>query len=167
MTPVPGEDWSAPFTTIPVEATVALPGSKSLTNRHLVLAALSTQSTRLSVVLASRDTELMVEALTALCATFDRVNQDPTVLDVTPINLANMTGEITVDAGLAGTKMRFITGVAAGTSATVTIDSDEQYYARPMAPVIEGHIHAGQHITAEQQDPLEHLPWTIPCIEPP
>lgn len=86
MTPVPGEDWSAPFTTIPVEATVALPGSKSLTNRHLVLAALSTQSTRLSGVLVSRDTELMVEALTALGATFDRVNQDPTVLDVTPIN---------------------------------------------------------------------------------
>ncbi|HIW47569.1 MAG TPA: 3-phosphoshikimate 1-carboxyvinyltransferase [Candidatus Yaniella excrementigallinarum] len=161
MTPVPGEDWSAPFTTIPVEATVALPGSKSLTNRHLVLAALSTQSTRLSGVLVSRDTELMVEALTALGATFDRVNQDPTVLDVTPINPANMTGEITVDAGLAGTVMRFIPGVAAGTSATVTIDGDEQSYARPMAPVIDGLIQAGVHITAEQQDPVEHLPLTV------
>src|SRR5690625_5823901 len=100
MTPVPGEDWSAPFTTIPVEATVALPGSKSLTNRHLVLAALSTQSTRLSGVLVSRDTELMVEALTALGATFDRVNQDPNVLDVTPINPENMTGEFNDDASL-------------------------------------------------------------------
>ena len=92
MTPAPGEDWSAPFADAPIHATVTLPGSKSLTNRHLVLAALSTTPSRLIGVLVSRDTDLMVQALTALGAVFQRVEGDPTVLDVTPIGLATTTG---------------------------------------------------------------------------
>ena len=125
-TPAPGEAWPAPFTTAPLHATVALPGSKSLTNRHLVIAALSTAPSRLTGVLVSRDTDLMVQALTALGATFTRVNDDPTVLDVSPIQPTGTTGNITIDAGLAGTVMRFIPGVAAGTRATVLIDGDDQ-----------------------------------------
>lgn len=161
MTPAPGEAWSAPFTTTPVAATVALPGSKSLTNRHLILAALSTSPSRLTGVLVSRDTDLMVEALGALGATFRRVNDDPTVLDVTPIDLADCTGHIIVDSGLAGTVMRFIPGVAAGTNATVVVDGDAQSYARPMGPVIDGLVQAGARITAEGQDPVTHLPLTV------
>lgn len=161
MTPAPGEAWSAPFTTTPIAATVALPGSKSLTNRHLILAALSKTPSRLTGVLVSRDTDLMLEALSTLGATFNRVNDDPTILDVTPINLADTAGNITVDCGLAGTVMRFIPGVAAGTRATVLIDGDEQSYARPMGPVIDGLVQAGAHITAQDQDPVTHLPLTV------
>ncbi|HIY86611.1 MAG TPA: 3-phosphoshikimate 1-carboxyvinyltransferase [Candidatus Yaniella excrementavium] len=161
MTPAPGEVWSAPFTTRPVAATVALPGSKSLTNRHLILAALSTAPSRLTGVLVSRDTDLMVEALSELGALFEPVHGDPTILDVTPINLADTTGTITVDSGLAGTVMRFMPGVAAGTNATVVIDGDTQSYARPMGPVIDGLVQAGAHITAEDQDPVTHLPLTV------
>jgi len=161
MTPAPGEAWPAPFATTPVAATVALPGSKSLSNRHLVLAALSQQPSRLSGVLISRDTQLMLDALTALGATFTPVNNDPTVLDVTPIDLASTTGTITIDAGLAGTVMRFIPGVAAGTNATVVVDGDEQSYARPMGPVIDGLVQAGVRITAEGQDPVTRLPLTV------
>ncbi|TQL65869.1 3-phosphoshikimate 1-carboxyvinyltransferase [Enteractinococcus coprophilus] len=160
-TPAPGETWSAPFTNTPIHATVALPGSKSLTNRHLVLAALSESPSRLTGVLVSRDTDLMIQALTALGAAFQRVNDDPTVLDVTPIRLAETTGEITVDSGLAGTVMRFIPGVAAGTQATVLVDGDEQSYARPMGPVIDGLIQAGAHISANGQDPITTLPLTV------
>lgn len=161
MTPAPGEAWSAPFTTTPVAATVALPGSKSLTNRHLILAALSTSPSRLTGVLVSRDTDLMIKALSALGATFEPVNNDPTVLDVTPINLAATTGQITVDCGLAGTVMRFMPGVAAGTNATVVVDGDTQSYARPMGPVIDALVQAGAHISAEDQDPVSHLPLTV------
>jgi len=161
MTPAPGEDWSAPFTTKPVHTTVALPGSKSLTNRHLMLAALSERPSRLSGVLVSRDTDLMIDALSALGAEFYPVNNDPTVLDVSPIDLEATTGKITIDAGLAGTVMRFMPGVAAGTNATVTIDGDEQSYARPMGPVIDGLTQAGVHITAEGQDPVTRLPLTV------
>ena len=161
MTPAPGEDWSAPFTDAPIHATVALPGSKSLTNRHLVIAALSETPSRLSGVLVSRDTDLMIEALTALGAGFQHVNGDPTVLDVTPISLAETTGQITVHSGLAGTVMRFIPGVAAGTSASVLVDGDEQSYARPMGPVIDGLIQAGARISANGQKPVMTLPLTV------
>lgn len=161
MTPAPGEAWPAPFTNTPVNATVALPGSKSLTNRHLILAALSTTPSRLSGVLVSRDTDLMVDALRALGATFEEVNGDSTILDVTPINLDKVTGEITIDSGLAGTVMRFIPGVAAATHATVLVDGDEQSYARPMGPVIDGLVQAGARITATDQDPVTHLPLTV------
>ena len=161
MTPAPGETWSAPFTAAPIHATVALPGSKSLTNRHLVLAALSDTPSRLTGVLVSRDTDLMIQALTALGAAFQRVNGDPTVLDVTPIQLTETTGQITIDSGLAGTVMRFIPGVAAGTKATVFVDGDEQSYARPMGPVIDGLIQAGARISANGQDPVTNLPLTV------
>lgn len=161
MTPAPGEAWPAPFTNTPIAATVALPGSKSLTNRHLILAALSQAPSRLTGVLVSRDTDLMVEALTALGATFRRVDNDPTILDVTPIQPENTTGKITIDSGLAGTVMRFIPGVAARTNATVVVDGDEQSYARPMGPVIDGLVQAGAHITADGQDPVTRLPLTV------
>ena len=161
MTPAPGEEWAAPFASAPVSATVALPGSKSLTNRHLVLAALSETSSRLTGVLVSRDTDLMVVALTALGATFTRVNDDPTVLDITPIKQSDTTGTVTVDSGLAGTVMRFIPGVAASTHATVLIDGDEQSYARPMRPVIDGLSQAGVKITGENQSEVTHLPVTV------
>lgn len=161
MTPHPGEVWPAPSTETPVHATVALPGSKSLTNRHLILAALSDAPSRLTGVLISRDTDLMIDALTTLGARFDRVDDDPTVLDVTPSSLAETTGEVTVETGLAGTVMRFIPGVAAGTNATVHIDGDTQAYARPMGPVIEALLQAGVSITAPNHQPATHLPLTV------
>lgn len=161
MTPAPGEAWPAPFTNTPIAATVALPGSKSLTNRHLILAALSQAPSRLTGVLVSRDTDLMVQALTALGATFRRVDNNPTILYVTPIQPENTTGKITIDSGLAGTVMRFIPGVAARTNATVVVDGDEQSYARPMGPVVDGLVQAGAHITADGQDPVTRLPLTV------
>lgn len=160
-TPPPGEAWPAPSSTSPVAATVTLPGSKSLTNRHLIIAALSEHPTRLRGVLVSRDTDLMIQALTNLGAKFRRIDGDPTALQVTPITLHATTGDITIDAGLAGTVMRFIPGVAAGTNATVMVDGDEQSYARPMGPVIDGLSQAGVHITADGQDPVTRLPLTV------
>src|SRR5690625_7449473 len=101
MTPAPGEAWPAPFTNTPIAATVALPGSKSLTSRHLILAALSQAPSRLTGVLASRHTDLLVEALTALGATSRRVDTAPTTLDVTPIQPENTTGQLTIASALA------------------------------------------------------------------
>src|SRR5699024_2000903 len=141
-------DWSAPFTTAPVKATVTLPGSKSLTNRHLVLAALAESPSQLRGVLVSRDTDLMIEARTALGAQFTQVDEDPTGLDVTPIDMQTTTVDATVDGGLDETVMRFIPGVAAGTRETVVVHGDEQPHARPMGPVHDGLTLAGVHITA-------------------
>ena len=56
---MPSADWTAPTATGPVDARVVLPGSKSLTNRYLVLAALANDVSLLRSPLRSRDTLLM------------------------------------------------------------------------------------------------------------
>ena len=68
------EPWPAPPARGPLDATVALPGSKSLTARALVLAAVAEAPTTLTGVLRSRDTDLMLTALTALGARFEEID---------------------------------------------------------------------------------------------
>ena len=61
--------WTAPVAHGPIDAHVSIPGSKSLTNRWLVLASLASTPTALVGALASRDSRLMIEALEALGGT--------------------------------------------------------------------------------------------------
>ena len=68
------EPWAAPTVSAPIAASIKLPGSKSLTNRELVLAALADSPTELIEPLVSRDSELMIAALTSLGARFERRN---------------------------------------------------------------------------------------------
>ena len=63
--------WTAPTATRPVRATVDVPGSKSLTNRALVLAALADGPSTITGALRSRDTDLMIEAIRTLGATVE------------------------------------------------------------------------------------------------
>ena len=71
---MPSVDWTAPTATGPVDARVVLPGSKSLTNRYLVLAALANDVSLLRSPLRSRDTLLMVQALRTLGAVVEDVD---------------------------------------------------------------------------------------------
>ncbi len=100
-------DWSAPTADGPVRARVVLPGSKSLTNRYLVLAALATEVSRLRAPLRSRDTLLMADALRTLGVGVDDVDDGDWL--VTP---APLVGGGTVDCGLAGNVMRFVPPLA-------------------------------------------------------
>ena len=125
--------WSAPTAPGPLEATVEVPGSKSLTNRYLVLAALADRPSVVHGALSSRDTELMADALTALGA---RVRTAGTSWHVDPIPAGGAGSAAQVDCGLAGTVMRFLPPVAALGSGPVTFDGDEQARSRPMAPVL-------------------------------
>lgn len=68
--------WAATYATSPVDATVTVPGSKSLTNRFLVLAALADGPSRLRAPLHSRDSVLMIQALRQLGATVTEVPGD-------------------------------------------------------------------------------------------
>jgi len=115
-----------------VRATLALPGSKSLTNRALVLAALSDGPSVVRRALRSRDTELMAAALTALGSAVDTSGEDWQVAPG-PFDAA-----ATVDCGLAGTVMRFVPPVSALSSATVHFDGDPHARTRPMAEVLTG-----------------------------
>ena len=102
--------WPAPFLETPLDATVTIPASKSLTNRYLVLAALADGESRLRAPLQSRDSELMIGALRALGAIITEVPGSGAVPDlvVTPIPVVDgHLGDVTIDCGLAGTVMRW------------------------------------------------------------
>ena len=151
-------DWLSPRATGPVTATVALPGSKSLTNRYLVLAALANGTSRLRLPLRSRDTLLMAAALRSLGASVtDLPGSDP-VCDDWLIAPASLTGRASVDCGLAGTVMRFLPPVAALADGPVAFDGDAHARNRPMAPVIEALRTLGARIS---DDGRGTLPFTV------
>ena len=118
-----------------MHATVTVPGSKSLTNRALVLAALATANgtSTISGALRSRDTDLMIGALRTLGVTVDGDDTELTISGA----IAPAEGA-TVDCGLAGTVLRFVPPVAALSTETVVFDGDEQARSRPIAPLLDG-----------------------------
>ncbi|WP_460801176.1 3-phosphoshikimate 1-carboxyvinyltransferase [Nocardioides pacificus] len=126
----PADPWPAPRAHDPVLATVSLPGSKSLTNRALVLASIADRPSVVRRALRSRDTSLMAAALTALGSRVDTSGEDWTV---TPGRFA---ADASVDCGLAGTVMRFVPPVAALSSGAVAFDGDEHMRKRPVGEVL-------------------------------
>lgn len=151
-------DWLSPRATGPISATVALPGSKSLTNRYLVLAALANGTSRLRRPLRSRDTLLMAAALRSLGASVtDLPGSDPEYDDwlIAP---ASLTGATSVECGLAGTVMRFLPPVAALADGPVAFDGDAHARHRPMAPVIDSLRTLGAKISDEGRGTL---PFTV------
>ncbi|WP_099052693.1 3-phosphoshikimate 1-carboxyvinyltransferase [Mycobacterium marinum] len=130
------EPWPAPFAPTPVHATVTVPGSKSQTNRTLVLAALAAAqgqgSSTITGALRSRDTDLMIEALQTLGLRVDRTGSELTVS-----GRIRPGPEARVDCGLAGTVLRFVPPLAALSAAPITFDGDEQARARPIAPLLD------------------------------
>jgi 3-phosphoshikimate 1-carboxyvinyltransferase len=144
--------WPAPHPGTPVHATVRLPGSKSLTNRALVLAALSDGPSVVRQALRSRDTELMAAALAELGVGVDSTGED---WKVTP---GALRGRVTIDCGLAGTVMRFVPPVAALADGPVVFDGDPHARLRPMGQILEGLRELG--VTVEDED-RGALPFTV------
>ncbi|HEV7656324.1 MAG TPA: 3-phosphoshikimate 1-carboxyvinyltransferase [Mycobacteriales bacterium] len=124
--------WPAPRATAPVDAVVSVPGSKSVTNRALVLAALATEPSRVRTPLRARDTLLMAGALRALGV---GIADDGADWLVTP---GRLRGGGSVDVGLAGTVQRFVPPLAALADAPVRFDGDPRARHRPLAPLVEG-----------------------------
>lgn len=123
----------------PVEAFVVIPGSKSVTNRALILAAQGDSSSILRRPLVSRDSELMVAGLRALGVGIKEKNVKINGVEehqwvVTP---APLRGGAKVDVGNAGTVMRFLPPLAALASGDVAFDGDPRSYERPLGPVIK------------------------------
>ncbi|MGH3768702.1 MAG: 3-phosphoshikimate 1-carboxyvinyltransferase [Pseudonocardiaceae bacterium] len=123
--------WAAPLAPGPVRATVTVPGSKSITNRALLLAALAGTGGTIRRALRSRDTDLMIGALAALGVP---VTDRGTELEVAAHR--GLRGGVTIDCGLAGTVMRFVPPLAALATGPVRFDGDEQARARPMSAVL-------------------------------
>jgi 3-phosphoshikimate 1-carboxyvinyltransferase len=128
--------WPAPAAAGPVSAAVRLPASKSITNRALVLAALSDATATIANPLRARDTRLAVSALRALGAAITEDDSPPeTAWRVTAGQPAAGT-QVSVDVGNAGTVMRFLPGVAALTGAAVHFDGDARARQRPVGPIL-------------------------------
>jgi 3-phosphoshikimate 1-carboxyvinyltransferase len=144
--------WPAPHPERPVDATVRLPGSKSQTNRALVLAALAEEPSVVRKALVSRDTELMARALGDLGASIDASGED---WKITP---GQLRGPETVDCGLAGTVMRFVPPVAALAEGPVVFDGDPHARLRPMQEVLQGLRALGVEIEDEGRGAL---PFTV------
>lgn len=147
-----GPLWDAPTAHRPVRATVELPGSKSLTNRALVLAALSEEPCQIRRPLRARDTELMASGLRALGVTVEDVGADWHVRPGT------LRGPAHIDCGLSGNVMRFLPPVAALANGGVTFDGDDRARERPMRPVLEGLRAAGARI---DDGDTGALPFTV------
>ena len=137
----------------PVDINVVIPGSKSVTNRALILAAQAKSPSTLRRPLVSRDSELMVAGLTALGI---GIVETTAVVDgneelqwiVTP---APMRGGVRVDVGNAGTVMRFLPPLASLATGEVIFDGDPRSYERPLGPVIKALEELGVSIDHEDR----------------
>lgn len=151
--------WQAPTTERPVVHRLSIPGSKSLTGRELVLAALADGVGTLRHPLHSRDTDLMVEALKSLGATIEPLpskNAFGPDLRITPAS--ELTGSTSIECGLAGTVMRFIPPVAALALGPVSFDGDPYARKRPMRPVLDALRALGGDVS---DDGRGALPFTV------
>ena len=124
--------WRAPAAHGPVRATLRLPGSKSITNRALILAALSQSPSVVRGVLKARDTALATAALRALGCV---IHEQGTDVSVQPGAL-DPGSAVRVDVGNAGTVMRFLPAVAALTPAAVAFDGDPRARERPVGALL-------------------------------
>ena len=124
--------WPAPFRgRTPVHAHVTIPGSKSVTNRALILASLATSPSTIRKPLISRDSELMSAGLSALGISITGSDE---AWQITP---APLRGPARVDVGNAGTVMRFLPPLAAFAQGDISFDGDPRSYERPLGPVIK------------------------------
>jgi 3-phosphoshikimate 1-carboxyvinyltransferase len=158
--PVEANDlWAAPVARGPMHASLALPGSKSLTNRELVLAALADAPTLLRAPLHSRDTTSMIEALKSMGA---RVEERPgsgafgTDWFITPAE--ELLGSTTVECGQAGTVMRFVPPIAALALGPTTFDADDTARGRPMRTMITALREIGADVNDDHRGTL---PFTV------
>ena len=134
-------NWSAPFrdglsaASAPINAKIRVPGSKSATNRALILAAISKTPSILRKPLSSRDTDLMVRGLKSLGCKIEEVKTVSGFdYHVTPQRL---TGPTQIDVGNAGTVMRFLPPIAALATGLIYFDGDVRSHERPLEPVIK------------------------------
>lgn len=146
--------WCAPQPAGPLSWTQEVPGSKSMTNRALILAALADSPSIIYNPLVSRDTDLMKEALKAMSV---GISEWGPHLRVSPGTLHGAT----VDCGLAGTIMRFLPPVAALADGPVVIDGDPYARKRPMSTMTMALRELGVDIEGDSL-PLSITPHGIP-----
>ena len=130
---------------------MALPGSKSITNRALILAALADGDSTITGTLRSRDTDLMIEALRLLGIGIEESGDDGSQLTVRPGPIQGGT----VDCGLAGTVMRFLPPLSVLAEGNVSFDGDAQARVRPLGVILDAMRLLGAQVAGNA------LPFTV------
>lgn len=155
-------DWEAPYragltpASKPINAQITIPGSKSATNRALILAAIASTPSRLRKPLTSRDTDLMVKGLKSLGVKIEKiVTNDGFDYEINP---SKLIGPTQIEVGNAGTVMRFLPPIAALANGLIHFDGDARSHERPLAPVIKALEQLG--VTVEHNN-MYRLPLTI------
>lgn len=151
MTPV--VPWSAPRAHGEIRAHVSVPGSKSETNRALLLAAIADGPSRIRGGLDSRDADLMRGALAQFGVTVEVDSATGDWIVTPPASLVTPADE--VDCGLAGTVMRFVPPLAAAAGGATRFTGDEEAFVRPMKPMLDGLRQLGCEVTGD------FLPLTV------
>jgi len=141
--------WAAPLAKSAISAQISIPGSKSLTNRELVLSALASGPSEILNPLESRDSSLMIEALRQLGS---EIESTPNSLRITP---KPIFGPAQIDCGLAGTVMRFVPPVAALAVGEISFDGDVAARSRPMKTTVDSLRALGVEVSGSG------LPFTI------
>lgn len=155
----PNTLWPAPVSGGPVTATVSLPGSKSLTARELVLAALADGPSLLRSPLHSRDSANMVEALRALGVDIqERTGRGEFGADLLVTPAEELLGSTTIECGQAGTVMRFVPPIAGLALGPTMFDADDSARGRPMGAIISALRALGVDVN---DDGRGSLPFTV------
>ncbi len=141
--------WPIPIAPGPLHARIQVPGSKSETNRALVIAALSEDPSTIRGGLDARDTRLMRDALRALGVA---VEEQPGQWLVTPPDRFT-AAPVPINCGLAGTVMRFVPPLAALAVGRTVFVGDPEASHRPLSPLLDGLALLGATVEGN----------TIPC----
>lgn len=150
--------WPAPHSNVALSATLSLPGSKSQTNRELVLAALADGPSQLRAPLHSRDSALMIEALRNLGVGIREEGDGPFGPSLVVHPAQELLGSTSIDCGLAGTVMRFVPPIAGLALGPTTFDGDEYARNRPMGGTIQALLALGVDVACDRPD---RLPFTV------
>jgi len=144
--------WPAPRPDGPVTGQITIPGSKSISNRALILAAIADGPSTLAGLLAARDTALMRAALVSMGV---GISEHEGTVTVTP---GSLKGPADVDCGLAGTVMRFVPPVAALADGVIGFDGDPYARERPMTVILDSLRRLGADIDDQGTG---RMPFTV------
>lgn len=146
----------------PIDATIRPPGSKSITNRALLIAALAAGRSTITGALIADDTEAMLSCISGLGATVD---VEDTTITIGGLGGVVPTGRPRLDANQSGTTARFVAAALLLATEDVELDADDAMRRRPMGPTIDALRALGARVT--ELGASGHLPIAVsrPSVE--